>query len=503
PQSGYCNIAASKVAVWGFHGGNDDQFPYQADAVDAAAVNNCSPIIPAVDTIIAGEGHGIFQTVVYDLYNGHHIPNVFQWMLKVNRGMNVVTNLPPVPVIAEGPIVGGNLVISLNAPVKEFTLDGSASHDDDDIIMDYWWQKAGIPSGLTPEDTIVVASAMWPKATVTASPAHLRIPAGDWNFKFRVRDYLTSAIYGSNNHTQIVNVTVKINYPDGSHSAPATDAGGSIIIPSDQTTVPGRVGQAEAYNCTDCNIVSYLWTQVSGPAATLSNYHDPGQPYPPGESAIAFTDLNSPGIYQFQFSATNNHGDVGSDIFTITKLGALPVAYAWFNGQSEGNKNVLEWATTSEVNSLRFDIDRSTDGIHFTVAGSVTAKGGASTTTYGFDDNNAVPGLTYYRLSQVDKDGKSSLSKTISVLNRKTGLYIEKYPNPVHDNLTVTIQGNTNGTMHVMIADMQGKAIIQLQWQKDQALLKKAVNVGALQNGVYQMIVTLGGDKQVSSFVKY
>ena len=213
--------------------------------------------------------------------------------------------------------------------------------------------------------------------------------------------------------------------------------------------------------------------------------------------------MTVPGTYQFQYSATNTFGETGSDILTITKLAALPVTYAYFNGQNAGAKNVLSWATTVEVNSDRFDVQRSTDGVSFNTIGSINSKGGASLTTYSFDDNNAPTGIAYYRLSQVDKDGRSSLSSVVSLNNRRTGVYIEKYPNPVHDNLTVTVQGSINGSVQMIVADMQGKAIIQQHWQKDIPALKKIVGVGSLQNGVYQMIITIGQEKQVSSFVKY
>ena len=59
----YCNIAASKVAVWAFHGGNDGLVPSPTDIIKANAVNACSPapLIPAVDTLIANESHNIYM----------------------------------------------------------------------------------------------------------------------------------------------------------------------------------------------------------------------------------------------------------------------------------------------------------------------------------------------------------------------------------------------------------------------------------------------------------
>ena len=497
PGSGYCNIAANKVAVWAFQGGQDGVYGGTAAENTTNKIDQCpTVIVPAFDSTFPNEVHGadFWDNKVYSLTNNILPANVFQWMLIVNRSINVNTNAAPVPVIANGPTI--NLITPVK--VKDFpVLTGTGSHDDD-IIVNYLWQNTSAPVG-----DITIQNSQWPVATVVRGGGVFQIPIGIYNFSLRVKDYLTSAVYGANNHTQFANLTVNVSYPANNFSAPATDAGGSVTIGSTITQVLHVIGNAAAYPCTSCNVTGYDWNQISGPPATLSDYNNASQPYSHGGNAISFTGLNTPGVYQFQFSAITAHGDVGTDIFTVTKLAALPVTYSYFRGQNNAGKNLLAWATTQEVNSERFDIMRSTDGINFNVIGSVASKGGSVLTTYSYEDNNTPAGLAYYRLSQVDKDGHSSLSQVVTLNNRKTGIYIEQYPNPVHDNLTVSVQGTLTGAVRVIVADMQGKAILQQHWQKDISALKKVIAVGSLQNGVYQVIVTIGQEKQVSSFVKY
>jgi Secretion system C-terminal sorting domain len=501
--SDFCTVANNKVALWAFQGAQDATFGGSTEHGYVTQINSCPGlIVPAVDTIVPDFVHGsaFWDNFVYSTSNNVLPTNVYQWMLKVKRGIDV-NNQIPAPVIP----LGSNITLTTPVKVKDFPLlDGSGSHDDD-VLMDYLWESVSSPAGVN----VSFPRALWPVTTLNAvsQSGNFALPIGTYNMRLRVKDYLTSVGSGSNAHTQFADLSVTVAYstsgPSAGFSAPVTDAGGSRTIASNVTQVLQIPGNAYFYPCAQCGYNGYSWTQISGPSATLSDYNNPNLPYSAGSNYISFTNLNSPGTYQFRFSATSVHGEVGSDIFTIIKLGALPVTYSYFNGQNAGNKNTLSWATTEEVNSERFDVLRSTDGVNFSVIGTVASHGGAVLTQYTFDDNNAPAGLAYYRLSQVDKDGKSSLSKIISVSNRKTGLYIEKYPNPVHDNLTVTAQGNTNGTMQVVIADMQGKTILQQQWQKDLSLLKKTINVAALQKGVYQMIVTIGQEKQVSSFVKY
>ena len=496
--SNFCNVANNKVAVWAFQGAGDNDFGASSEHTYVTQINSCPGlVVPAVDTIVPGFVHGsaFWDTFVYGTSNNDLPTNVYQWMLKVKRGIDA-NNQPPVPVIS----LGSNITLTTPVKVKDFPLlDGSGSHDDD-VLMDYLWESVSSPAGIN----VSFPRAQWPTTTLNAvsQSGNFAVLWGTYNMRLRVKDYLTSVGSGSNAHTQFTNLTVNVSYPANGFSAPATDAGGSRTITSNETQVLQIPGNAYFYPCLQCGFSSYSWTQVSGPPATLSDWNNPSLPYTGGQY-VSFTNLNSAGTYQFRFSATTQHGDVGSDIFTITKLAALPVSYAYFQGQNSAGKNLLSWATTQEVNSERFDIMRSTDGINFTVIGSVASKGGSVLTTYGYEDKNAPAGQAYYRLSQVDKDGHSSLSQVVSLNNRKTGIYIEQYPNPVHDNLTVSVQGTLTGAVQVIVADMQGKAILQQHWQKDISALKKVIAVGSLQNGVYQVIVTIGQEKQVSSFVKY
>ncbi|MEP6728202.1 MAG: T9SS type A sorting domain-containing protein [Bacteroidota bacterium] len=494
----FCYVGSQKVAVWTFHGGNDQSIPAHIDHANITAVNNCSPIIPAVDTIIDNESHGIYMSVAYDVTNKHHYPNVFQWMLKVNRNINPATDAQPVPIIA-----GGN-TINLTTPVKvkDFpVLDGSGSTDDD-IIMDYLWEQVGA-NNLLPN--VVDGSRIWPTIKIAPSANMVGIDVGTYTFRLRVKDYLTS----KPNHTQFATLTVNVQTPGGpgGHSAPATNAGSDHVLASAEqfwTNSGSYLFYNSAFKAFNWRIIKApAGAPTSGPLVPAVNAFN-GGPYGGNDNNVRFVNMETPGNYEFEFSVTNNFDEVGKDTVVITRLSsALPVTYAYFNGKNAGTSNVLNWATTVEVNSDRFDILRSADGVNFSKTGSVSSTGGAVQTEYSFEDKNAPLGKTYYRLSQVDKDGRAELSKTVLINNNRAGISIEKYPNPVHDNLMVSIQGNTNGSLQVAVADMQGKTIIQQQWQKDQSLLKKIINVASLQNGVYQMIITVGNEKQVSSFVKY
>lgn len=89
----------------------------------------------------------------------------------------------------------------------------------------------------------------------------------------------------------------------------------------------------------------------------------------------------------------------------------------------------LEWITASETNNDYFAIERSSDGLDFEEISRV--KGTGTTTlmnTYTAYDTQPLPGITYYRLKQVDLDGKYAYSKIASALFEQVKLTIS--PNP-------------------------------------------------------------------------
>jgi hypothetical protein len=98
----------------------------------------------------------------------------------------------------------------------------------------------------------------------------------------------------------------------------------------------------------------------------------------------------------------------------------LPVTLTNFNARYEGDgKSVLEWNTETEVNNDRFEIQRSVDGQNFSTIGTLAGSGTTShTVKYTYLDQGVDAlgaDLVYYRLRQVDIDGKSELSQVVMV----------------------------------------------------------------------------------------
>ncbi|GAB2702766.1 hypothetical protein GCM10011495_00300 [Hymenobacter frigidus] len=120
----------------------------------------------------------------------------------------------------------------------------------------------------------------------------------------------------------------------------------------------------------------------------------------------------------------------GIDEFKVFSSGAtvLPVELTRFNAQTKGQSVNLNWATASEKNSDRFEVQRSATGEAFETVGTVKGQGNTSNAhNYAFVDSRPLAGRSYYRLRQVDTDGTTAFSPVAAVQLRNE---LAVYPNP-------------------------------------------------------------------------
>lgn len=144
-------------------------------------------------------------------------------------------------------------------------------------------------------------------------------------------------------------------------------------------------------------------------------------------------------------SNTFSGGNGGSGIVILRYDFAriLPVDFAGIEAKFDGQANAvnLTWSTAKEWNNSHFEIERSIGGVSvFKTIGEVAGKGWSDElSNYTYVDNTLPNGkaIAYYRIRQVDFDGKSSISKVISVqtqvVNEAKSAW-QAYPNPVRDN---------------------------------------------------------------------
>jgi len=114
--------------------------------------------------------------------------------------------------------------------------------------------------------------------------------------------------------------------------------------------------------------------------------------------------------------------------------GPLPVELTSFSVSFNKDKVLLNWTTATEVNNYGFEIETSTNpAITWEVIGFVNGHGNSnSPNDYSFVYSNPLSSDIYFRLKQIDKDGKFSYSSVIELKNNLVKEFIleQNYPNP-------------------------------------------------------------------------
>lgn len=137
-------------------------------------------------------------------------------------------------------------------------------------------------------------------------------------------------------------------------------------------------------------------------------------------------------------SFTGGNGGDGIIVFRYDFVSILPVEFAFLkiDANQKSRSNLMYWATTKEWEASHFEIERAVNGTSFKKVGEVMAAGWSDQLMeYSFEDKD-LPlsgGNIFYRLKQVDFNGRSSYSKIISAkingIEFTTGTW-RAYPNP-------------------------------------------------------------------------
>ncbi len=172
--------------------------------------------------------------------------------------------------------------------------------------------------------------------------------------------------------------------------------------------------------------------------------------------------------------------------------GPLPVRFAAIAANQKGSGVSIEWSTASEYNNKYFDVEKSVNGTTWTAINKVDGAGNSSRTLkYNSYDATPAAGYNYYRVKQVDIDGKADYSSIVKVkiTVEKTGVSV--LTNPFVNNITVDFLSKENQFVNARLTDLSGKVIATEKWQiakgNTRVLMTK---VASLQRGMYILTVT-------------
>ena len=146
---------------------------------------------------------------------------------------------------------------------------------------------------------------------------------------------------------------------------------------------------------------------------------------------------------------------------------------------------LLQWTTASEVNTARFEIQRSIDGNGFnTVATKMAAGNSSSNKSYQYADMAGDASVYYYRLKMIDIDEKFSYSKVIKLSHTADEVF-NLYPNPAKDFVTITMAASAKQTT-IKLVDMSGRVVQTILLPA--GTTQYVIDVKHLSRGAYKII---------------
>jgi hypothetical protein len=178
-----------------------------------------------------------------------------------------------------------------------------------------------------------------------------------------------------------------------------------------------------------------LWTNLGRSANTGTGTGPGGAPVAGTLTSATFSDFSD-----FALGAQN-----ALDSNPLGVVNPLPVELTSFTAQrQDGNAVAVKWATATEKNSTRFEVQRSLNGREFATVATVAAQGNSTQPiAYATLDQSAPAAALYYRLRQVDRDGTTSFSPTVSVKGAGLTTKVLLYPNPAQSRISFLAEAAT------------------------------------------------------------
>lgn len=174
--------------------------------------------------------------------------------------------------------------------------------------------------------------------------------------------------------------------------------------------------------------------------------------------------LPSSATLSIRFRATNAIASNAYriDDVAVNSLATLPVSLTSFTAKANQQNVDLAWNTASEKDNSHFDILRSGDGKTFSKIGEVKGAGNSSTAkNYAFTDKDALPGVNYYQLKQVDNGGYSTTSKVEAVKSNVAASNFKVASNKQDGTVKLTVFAANAGKAAFKIYDLNGRKLTE------------------------------------------
>ncbi len=236
------------------------------------------------------------------------------------------------------------------------------------------------------------------------------------------------------------------------------------------------------------------WVAIGGSSASIPLLSSPVWI----QMGTVFTLPSTSGftIQNLRFSINDGIASVCGNDFAIDDIklsgctggGPLPVEFSNVSAKQKGTGVSINWTTLTETNNKYFDVERSTDGgLSWNVIATNKTSGSSSAVrTYNAFDSKPIAGKNFYRIKQVDLDGKFKYSVVVNVKFNIDKTVASVLTNPFVNNISIDFSAKNNQNVYVILLDATGKTVVNDRWSIINGTSRKTLDkVSSIQKGIY------------------
>ncbi|MEP7255601.1 MAG: T9SS type A sorting domain-containing protein [Ferruginibacter sp.] len=377
------------------------------------------------------------------------------------------------------------------------------------VLPGTWTAMTGIATAVGPANDITALATT--RYTYSAATASLFM--GTSNGK----------VFRLDNPTGVASGTGPVDITPGG-IAPSSYISSIAVNPRNDDTVLVTIsnyGVVSAYWTGSANTAVPVWTTVEG-TLTLPSYRSSaivvtttGVQYFVGTSMGLYNSTGLPGAVAW---AQEGPAEMGNAVVSSLALRpsdnkllvgthgygmwysffpiALPITLTEFKGTLQDKNVLLQWSTSTELNSKHFELEKSFDGTNFRKIATVPAAGYSNTTKqYSYVDREPLTEKNYYRLRSVDIDGNFKLSNIVLIKSPGIPQDILVIGNPFKNNIQLRFVKSPETGGELRLTDMAGRLMAAQRFNQGEQQLQFIIPAGKLSKGAYMLQAIINGNR--------
>ena len=176
----------------------------------------------------------------------------------------------------------------------------------------------------------------------------------------------------------------------------------------------------------------------------------------------------------------------------VSNVTPLPVELIYFDVKRTGSFVLLEWETLAEINNDYFIVEKSSDGENWEEISTVDGQGNTNEQTYYSQiDVNGCVGICYYRLIQVDFDGRREKEgiRFLNSDNQNQEFKMTVIPNPMNQRSNISFSALEGGVFNLSVLNQTGHEVYTTKTIGDKGNNQISFDSSTLSHGSYYFIL--------------